>query len=157
MSRGPSARTRQRRNALRILFEMEMNSSTLVEVLEGKRQVGESEQGLFTLELVKGGAHELASDRRGVIRLLQGLGNRANAPGRPKTSCACPSTRYSSWKTYRPAQANRRGGRAREFSTEDSGKFINGLLGMVNRDREEGKLAFRSCGDFGCISNRGKG
>ncbi|MBK5092267.1 MAG: N utilization substance protein B, partial [Actinobacteria bacterium] len=28
---------------------------------------------------------------------------------------------------------------AKSFSTEDSGKFVNGVLGRVNRDREGGK------------------
>lgn len=29
---------------------------------------------------------------------------------------------------------------AKSFSTEDSGKFVNGVLGRVNRDRDAGRL-----------------
>ena len=141
MSRGPSARTRQRRNALRILFEMEMNSSTLVEVLEGKRQVGESEQGLFTLELVKG----VRMNMPAIDRVLSDYSRGWEIERMPRIDRNI--LRMSLYEIFFmediPAGAtiDEAVELAKEFSTEDSGKFINGLLGMVNRDREEGKLA----------------
>ncbi len=141
MSRGPSGRTRQRRNALRILFEMEMNSTTMVEVLEGKRQVGESEQGLFTLELVKGVRMNLPA----IDKVLSDYSVGWEIERMPRVDRNI--LRMSLYELFfmddipPGATIDEAVELAKEFSTEDSGKFINGLLGMVNRDREEGKLA----------------
>lgn len=49
MPKGLSSRSRQRRHALRILFEIDINKSSLDEVLEGKSRVGEDAPGILPL------------------------------------------------------------------------------------------------------------
>lgn len=120
---------------------MEMNSTTMVEVLEGKRQVGESEQGLFTLELVKGVRMNLPA----IDKVLSDYSVGWEIERMPRVDRNI--LRMSLYELFfmddipPGATIDEAVELAKEFSTEDSGKFINGLLGMVNRDREEGKLA----------------
>lgn len=141
MTRGQSSRTRQRRNALRVLFEMEMNKTTLVEVLEGRRQVGEDDPGEFSIELVKGVRMNLPA----LDGVLSGYSEGWGVERMPRVDRNI--LRMALYEIFFlediPAGAtiDEAVELAKEFSTEDSGKFINGLLGKVNRDRESGKLS----------------
>lgn len=140
MQRGVSARGRQRRYALRVLFEMDINRSSVKEVLDGKRQVGGGEPGEFAISLIEGVQKHL----EGLDRLI--------------------SLYSEGWEIWRMPFVDRNILRmalfelfymqdvpvgptideavelAKVFSTEDSGKFINGMLGKINRDREAGKV-----------------
>lgn len=139
MTRGVSSRTRQRRNALRILFEMEMNESTLLEVLEGKRQVGEEEPAPFTIDLVKGVRMNLPA----IDAVISDYSEGWDIDRMPRVDRNI--LRMALYEIFFlediPAGAtiDEAVELAKEFSTEDSGKFINGLLGRANRDRESGK------------------
>lgn len=138
MPPGESSRRRQRRNALRILFEMDINQTSIKEVLDSKRAVGEVSPGEYTVRIVEG--------VDGHLRQLDGV-IKKYAEG---------------WELERMPRVDRNILRmalyelffmediptgvtideavelAKEFSTVDSGKFINGVLGKVSRDREAG-------------------
>ncbi len=141
MARQESSRTRQRRSALRILFEMDMNDSTLVEVLEGRRQVGEDEPGEFAIELVKGVRMNLAAIDSVISDYSQGwVIDRMPGVDRNILRMALFEIFFEN-DIPAGASIDEAVELAKEFSTEDSGKFINGLLGRANREREEGRLS----------------
>ncbi len=141
MSRGASTRSRERRVALRILFEMDINDSTLTEVLEGKRQVGEDEPGDFTLELVRGVRKNLPGIDR-VIKLYSEGWEIDRMPRVDRNVLRMSLYELFFMDDIPPgATIDEAVELAKAFSTEDSGKFINGVLGRVNRDRETGKLS----------------
>ncbi len=140
MSRGVSSRSKERRAALRILFEMDINNSTLVEVLEGKKLVDAEDPGEFAMELVRGvRQHQSEIDR--VIRDYSEGWGLERMPGVDRTIL-----RMSLYEIFfqddipAGASIDEAVELAKAFSTEDSGKFINGVLGRVNREREAGKL-----------------
>jgi len=140
MQRGVTARGRQRRYALRVLFEMDINRSSIKEVLDGKRQVGGGEPGELAISLIEGVSehresidgvissyaegwdiHRMPLVDRNILRMaLFELFFMEDVPPGPTIDEAVEL--------------------AKVFSTEDSGKFINGMLGKINRDREAGKV-----------------
>ncbi len=136
-----TGRSKQRRYALRILFEMDINNSTLVEVLEGKRQVGEDEPGEFTIGLVRGvGGHLLEIDR--VISDYSEGWDLERMPGVDRNVLRMSLYELFFVEDIPPGVTiDEAVELAKAFSTDDSGKFINGVLGRVNRDREAGKLS----------------
>jgi len=140
LSRGVSSRSKERRAALRILFEMDMNKSTLVEVLEGKKLVGEDDPGEFAIELVRG-VRQHQPEIDGVIRDYSEGWGLERMPGVDRTIL-----RMSLYEIFFQddipvgASIDEAVELAKAFSTEDSGKFINGVLGRVNREREAGQL-----------------
>lgn len=141
MVQGTSGRSKQRRYALRILFEMDINNSSLVEVLEGKRQVGEDEPGEFTISLVRGvGAHLSEIDR-----IISDYSEGWHLERMPRVDRNV--LRMSLYELFfvddipPGATIDEAVELAKAFSTEDSGKFINGVLGRINRDREAGELS----------------
>jgi transcription antitermination protein NusB len=139
--KGTSSRSRQRRQALRILFEMDINNSSLEEVLEGKRKVGEEEPGQFTIDLVRGVTVNLAEIDRVLSMYSEGW-QLARMPGVDRNVLRMSIYEIFFMDDIPPgATIDEAVELAKYFSKEDSGKFINGLLGKVNRDRELGKLS----------------
>jgi len=138
---GTSSRSKQRRRALRILFEMDINNSSLEEVLEGKRQVGEDEPGEFTIDLVQGVQANLAEIDRVLSKYSEGW-QLERMPGVDRNLLRMSLYEIFFMDDIPPgATIDEAVELAKDFSKEDSGKFINGLLGQVNRDRELGKLS----------------
>ncbi len=141
MPRNISQRSKQRRDALRLLFEMDINDSTLVEVLEGRRQVGEEEPGEFALELVKGVRTNIEAIDRVISRYAEGwVLERMPRVDRNILRMALYELFFME-DIPAGATIDEAVELAKAFSTDDSGKFINGVLGRVNRDRESGKLS----------------
>ncbi len=135
-----SARSKQRKHALRILFEIDINKTTLEEVLEGKRMSGEQLPGEFAIGLAKG-----VLEKR---ELIDGIISRYSEGWNIKRMPAVDRNilRMALYEIiFRedvPAGAciNEAVELAKVFSTEDSGKFINGMLGRIYRDIESGKF-----------------
>jgi len=139
MSKGQSSRSHQRRYALRILFEMDINRTTAREVLEGKRLVGEDEPGEFAIELMEGVIAQMPGLDQVISRYAEGWDlDRMPRVDRNILRMAL----YELFFTDIPpgVTIDEAVELAKDFSTEDSGKFVNGLLGQVNRDREAGTL-----------------
>jgi len=140
MPRGNSARRKQRRYALRILFEMDMNRSSVDQVLEGKKLIGEEAPVEFTLELARG----VQDNQPEIDRLISGYSKGWELQRMPRVDrsilrMALYELLYM--EDIPPGVTiDEAVELAKAFSTGDSGKFINGVLGNVNRDREEGKL-----------------
>ena len=72
MAHGTSSRSKHRRGALRILFEIDINRSSLEEVLDGRRMVGEEKPADFTVELVRGVQANLEDINRVISRYAEG-------------------------------------------------------------------------------------
>ena len=140
MSRGTSSRSKHRRSALRILFEMDINRSSLEEVLEGKDQAGEDQPVDFTVKLVNGVQEYLGDIDRVISECAEGW----EIERMPRVDRNI--LRMSIYELFfmedipTAATIDEAVELAKAFSTEDSGKFINGMLGRVNRDREKGAL-----------------
>lgn len=140
MTKGQSSRSHQRRYALRILFEMDINRTTVAEVLEGKRMVGEDEPGQFAIELIDGVIKQMPRLDGIIAKYAEGWDlDRMPRVDRNVLRMAV----YELFFTDIPpgVTIDEAVELAKSFSTEDSGKFVNGLLGSVNRDREAGTLA----------------
>jgi N utilization substance protein B len=138
---GTSSRSRQRRQALRILFEMDINHSSLEEVLEGKRQVGEDEPGEFTVGVVRGVRANLTDIDHVLSRYSEGW-HLERMPGVDRNVLRMSLYEIFFVDDIPPgATIDEAVELVKRYSTEDSGKFINGLLGRVNRDRELGKIS----------------
>lgn len=146
MTKGQSSRSHQRRYALRILFEMDINKTEVREVLEGKRQVGEDEPGEFAIELVEGVIKHMPDLDAVISRYAEGWDiDRMPRVDRNVLRMAL----FELFFTDIPpgATIDEAVELAKAFSTEDSGKFVNGLLGKVNRDRESGELSLPGARD----------
>lgn len=140
MTKGQSSRSHQRRYALRILFEMDINRSTVAEVLEGKRKVGEEEPGDFAIELVEG----VIKHKPDLDEIIVGYAEGWELERMPRVDRnVVRMALYELFFTDIPAGVtiDEAVELAKSFSTEDSGKFVNGLLGRINRDRETGSLS----------------
>ncbi len=143
MQKGTSARRRQRRQALRILFEMDMNNSTLEEVLEGKARVGEEGPAPFTLDLARGVVENRAWLDGIISRYAEGW-ELERMPRVDRSILRMALYELFYMDDIPPGVTiDEAVELAKVFSTEDSGRFVNGLLGRVNRDRESGKLQFK--------------
>jgi N utilization substance protein B len=140
LSQGTSRRSKHRRNALRILFEIDINRSSLEEVLDGRRLVGEEQPADFTVELVRGVQANLEDIDQVISRYAQGW-ELERMPTVDRNIL-----RMSIFELFfmddipTAATIDEAVELAKAFSTEDSGKFINGVLGRVNSDREAGSL-----------------
>jgi transcription antitermination protein NusB len=143
MTKGQSSRSHQRRYALRILFEMDINRSTVKEVMEGKRLVGEDEPGDFAIQLVDGVIKNMPEIDEVIKQYAEGWDlDRMPRVDRNVLRMAI----YELFLTDTPpgVTIDEAVELAKSFSTVDSGKFVNGLLGTVNRDREAGVLSLPS-------------
>ncbi|HEY5526986.1 MAG TPA: transcription antitermination factor NusB [Candidatus Anoxymicrobiaceae bacterium] len=139
MVRGQSSRSHQRRYALRILFEMDINKSTAKEVLEGKRLAGEDEPGEFAIELIEGVIAHMSE----LDDIISGYAEGWDLDRMPRVDRnVLRMALYEIFFTDIPpgVTIDEAVELAKDFSTLDSGKFVNGLLGKVNRDRESGEL-----------------
>lgn len=133
-----STRTRQRRQALRILFEMDMNDCSAAEVLEGKRMVGESAAAEFAIELVKGVQDHIGEIDRVISEYAEGW-ELSRMPCVDRNIMRMSLFELFFLEDVPPgATIDEAVELAKAFSTEDSGKFVNGVLGRVNRAREAG-------------------
>jgi N utilization substance protein B len=140
MPKGLSSRSRQRRRALRILFEIDINKSSLDEVLEGKSRAGEDAPGDFALDLVRG----VEKQRPELDRIISDYAEGWDLERMPLVDRNI--LRMSLYELFymedipSGATIDEAVELAKSFSTEDSGKFVNGVLGRVNRDRDAGRL-----------------
>lgn len=138
MSRGKSKRSANRRYALRMLFEMDINDSTIDEVLEGKSHVGEDAPADFTMELVRGVQEHLEELDEVISRYAEGW-DLERMPRVDRNVLRMSLYELFFMEDIPPGVTiDEAVELAKSFSTEDSGKFVNGVLGRVNRDREEG-------------------
>ena len=134
-----SSRSRQRRYALRILFEIDINKSSLDEVLEGKSRVGEDAPGDFVLDLVRG----VEKQRPELDSIISEYAEGWDLERMPLVDRNI--LRMSLYELFyledipSGATIDEAVELAKSFSTKDSGKFVNGVLGRVNRDRDAGK------------------
>lgn len=139
MPKGLSSRSRQRRYALRILFEIDINESSIDEVLEGKSSVGEEAPGDFTLSIVRGVEEHRPELDRVISEYAEGW-DLERMPLVDRNILRMSLYELFYMDDIPPgATIDEAVELAKSFSTEDSGKFVNGVLGRVNRDREGGK------------------
>ncbi|HEY5502135.1 MAG TPA: transcription antitermination factor NusB [Candidatus Anoxymicrobiaceae bacterium] len=140
MAKGQSSRSHQRRAALRFLFEMDINRTSLREVIDEKRKVGEDPPGEFAYEIIMG----VTDHRKEIDDVIQGYAEGWDIDRMPRVDRnILRMGTYELFFTDIPpgVTIDEAVELAKSFSTEDSGKFVNGLLGRVNRDREEGTLS----------------
>lgn len=139
MSKGTSSRSKQRRYALRILFEVDINESSVAEVLEAKRDAGEDKvPGEFTVDLVSGVQKHRVEIDRVISRYSEGW-DLARMPGVDRNILRMSLCELLFMDDVPPgATINEAVELAKAFSTSDSGKFINGVLGRINRDLDAG-------------------
>jgi N utilization substance protein B len=143
MAKGQSSRSHQRRYALRILFEMDINHTSMREVIDAKREVGEDAPGEFAYQLITGVIDHLPELDKVIKRYAEGWEiDRMPRVDRNIVRMAL----FELFFTDIPASVtiDEAVELAKSFSTEDSGKFVNGLLGRVNRDKEAGELSLSS-------------
>ena len=140
MAKGQSSRSHQRRTALRFLFEMDINRTSLREVIDAKREVGEDPPGEFAYEVITG----VTDHRKEIDDVIQGYAEGWDIDRMPRVDRnVLRMAVYEIFFTDIPpgVTIDEAVELAKSFSTEDSGKFVNGLLGRVNRDREAGTLS----------------
>jgi len=119
---------------------MDINRSSLEEVLEGKDLVGEDQPVDFTVQLVNGVQEYI----RDIDRVISEYAEGWEIERMPRVDRNI--LRMSIYELFfmedipTAATIDEAVELAKAFSTEDSGKFINGMLGRMNRDREEGVL-----------------
>jgi N utilization substance protein B len=140
LPKGLSSRSRQRRHALRILFEIDINKSSLDEVLEGKSKVGEDAPEGFALSLVNGvEEHRVELDHL-ISEYAEGW-DLERMPLVDRNILRMSLCELFYMEDIPPGVTiDEAVELAKSFSTEDSGRFVNGVLGRVNRDREAGRL-----------------
>lgn len=136
MPKGESRRRRQRRYALRLLFEMDINDSRLEDVLEAKSRIGEDPPSEFALELTRGVAeHQVELDET-ISKYTEGWDiGRMPLVDRNILRMSLFELLYVS-DIPAGVTIDEAVELAKEFSTKDSGKFVNGILGRINRERE---------------------
>jgi len=123
-----------------MLFEMDINRSSVDEVLMGKRMVGEAPPADFTIELVKGVSEHLDEIDAMISRYAEGWDiRRMPLVDRNVLRMAVFELLYMK-DVPAGATIDEAVELAKVFSTEDSGKFVNGVLGQISRDFESGKL-----------------
>jgi transcription antitermination protein NusB len=140
MVKGIGRRSKQRRYALRILFEMDINSSTLEEVLESKLDAGEDrEPEPYTVDLVSG----VEARKEAIDRVLSEYSEDWELERMPRVDRNI--LRMSLYELFFVEDVppgvtiDEAVELAKVFSTGDSGRFVNGVLGRINRDLEAGK------------------
>jgi len=140
MSLNWTKRTKQRKQALRILFEMDIGNSSLEEVLKGKFLAGQKEPSEFTISLVTLVLNNREKLDDLITRYAKGW-DLGRMPVLDRNILRMALAEIFFIEDVPPGVTiDEAVELAREFSTEDSGKFVNGVLGRINRDREEGKI-----------------
>ncbi len=116
---------------------MDINGSSVAEVLDGKRKVGEEGPGDFAVELLEGVTRHMPDLDDIIARYAEGWElDRMPRVDRNVVRMALFELLFTDIPTG--VTIDEAVELAKSFSTEDSGKFVNGLLGRVNRDREAG-------------------
>ncbi|MDD5748875.1 MAG: transcription antitermination factor NusB [Actinomycetota bacterium] len=140
MPTGETKRTKERKYALRILFEMDISEASLEEVLRGKSLAGERKPSDFTLMVV----NIVLGNKPWLDRLISSYSKgweieRMPAVDRNILRMAIAEIIFiddiPSGVTIDEAVEL-----AKLFSTEDSGRFINGILGQISRDGDAKKI-----------------
>jgi N utilization substance protein B len=122
---------------------MDINRTSIKEVIDAKREVGEDAPGEFTYQLVTGVVDHMSELDAVIGRYAEGWDvDRMPRVDRNVVRMAL----YELFFTDTPASVtiDEAVELAKSFSTEDSGKFVNGLLGRVYRDKESGVLSLSS-------------
>ena len=129
------ARRRQaRRRAVDILYQADVVGRDPVSVLEDRKAVGEKVPG-FTEELVRGVTERLDELDRLIGDHAEGWTvHRMAAVDRTLLRLACYEILYRDDISVAVA-ASEAVAAAKELSTEDSGRFVNGILGRIARER----------------------
>jgi N utilization substance protein B len=129
------ARRRQaRRRAVDILYQADVVGRRPVDVLEERKALAEKVPG-FTEDLVRGTADHLAELDDLLGEHAEGWTvHRMAAVDRTLLRLACYEILYRD--DVSPAVAiSEAVAAAKELSTEDSGRFVNGILGRIARER----------------------
>lgn len=140
MGHGKSRRRRQRRYALRVLYEMDINRLSAGEVLDTKRKAGEASPDEFAIRIIDG----VEKNRSGLDAMISRYSEGWELGRMPLVDRNI--LRMSLFELFfmedvpTGATIDEAVELAKSFSTGDSGKFINGILGRIERDREAGAL-----------------
>lgn len=122
-----------RRLAVEVLYQADVSHRPPTEVLEGRRQIGQRIPG-FTEDLVRGVAGRLPELDRLIGEHAQDWTvERMAAVDRAVLRVACFELRYREDVPVAVA-IDEAVIAAKEMSTEESGGFVNGILGRVARD-----------------------
>ncbi len=127
-----SSRTDQRRAALRLLYEADIKG------MDPSAVAGQAPEGSFTRELVEGVASHLAEIDQTIGDAAQDWTvERMPAVDRAALRLACYELRPESGTP--PAVAiDEAVTSVKELSTDESGRFVNGVLGRIAREAAAG-------------------
>lgn len=129
-----SSRRRDRRTAIEVLYQADLTGRDPAEVLEAWRQAGR-EVGPFARSLVEG----VAEHRPGIDLLLEEHAHGwtvARMPALDRTILRVALEELLHRDEVPVSVAiNEAVEAANELSTEDSGRFVNGVLGQIARER----------------------
>jgi N utilization substance protein B len=126
-------RRRARRRALHILYQADVTHRQSVDVLEERRELEDLDS--FTEELVRGVAQNAADLDRLIGEHAEGWTvHRMAVVDRNLLRLACYEML---WRQDVPVAVaiDEAVEAAKELSTEDSGRFVNGILGRIARER----------------------
>ena len=126
-------RRRARRRALDILYQADVTHRQPLDVLEERREMEDLDR--FTEELVQGVAEHAADLDRLIGEHAEGWTvHRMAVVDRNLLRLACYEML---WREDVPVAVaiDEAVGAAKELSTEDSGRFVNGVLGRIARER----------------------
>lgn len=141
MPGGETSRSRQRKYALRVLYEVDLGGATLKEVLDSKRKAGEESPRGIAVDIIEG----VTKNREKIDRVIAEYARGWDIGRMPVIDINI--LRMSMFELFfmedipPGATIDEAVEMAKVFSTDDSGRFINGVLGRINRDREEGKIS----------------
>ena len=123
-----------RRLAVSILFQADVSERDPLEVLDERRGVGERLPG-FTTDLVEGIASTMAEVDRVIEEHLDHWSlARLAAVDRAILRVACFELLHRE-ETPDAVAIDEAVAAAKELSTEESGAFVNGVLGRISRER----------------------
>ncbi|MGO2139395.1 MAG: transcription antitermination factor NusB [Leucobacter sp.] len=131
-----SARTKARKRALDMLFQADVMNTSVMDVVaeEAKRAVGEPDRvasWLYAREIVDG----VNDHREEIDELIASYAQGWTIERMPNVDRAI--LRIASWEMLHnpevpaPVAINEAVALAKEYSTDDSGRFVNGVLGKI--------------------------
>lgn len=116
---------------------MDINNSTIKEVMRGRELAGEETPGDFTVSLVKGVNDNMKALDEIISRYAEGW-DIERMPLVDRNILRMSLFELFFMSDIPPgASIDEAVELAKTFSTEDSGKFINGVLGRINREADE--------------------
>lgn len=119
---------------------MDINDVGMSEVIAAKREVGEDGPGEFAYDLITG----VVDHKAGIDSIIEKYAEGWDLARMPRVDRnALRIALFELFYTDIPpgVTIDEAVELAKAFSTEESGKFVNGVLGRVNRDRESGELS----------------